>query len=669
VVAKEGKMRTKFLVCVISFFLLLILNTQVSAAWENDSTGEQVVAGYDILRAKAEAYPIVFDQIPENITFSLEMNSGSNLPGMVIFEIDVDNDTDTGGSSGLANALNACGSGSKIKSATPGFDLYIMLILRDQGDDAATAWCNGCMGPPTDQCVTRGGECSGCSGGGTYYQQGDSCIEGPDCYVLGDSSACNEGTCYALEQLCADAEEACDTGRLRGEWATGHYSSGGDDMDVYWGRIDMPLPKETDTDDNDSYTLPWSRIVQATYDALVAEGVDPSEIFDIEAAKDISNYGFQISTWYDPDYATTQNDFIDEIGICWEVSDVVPDTGMAAAQEGTTSSTTTTVPDLAAWEHDSTGEHVVAEYDILRAKAEAYPIVVDQIPENITFSLDMNSGSNLPGIVVFEVDVDNDTDTGSSSGLANALNACGSGSKIKSATPGFDLYIMLMLRDQGDDADTARCSGCTGPQSQTCYERGAGCTNCGGDTCYQQGTSCTPGGPGCYLLGDYCTCDQLDCYTLDQICEAEEDCDTGKLRGEWATGQSPGGDDMDIYWGRIDMPLPKETDTDNSDSYTLPWARIVQATYDAMVAEGVDPSEIFDIEAAKNPSNYGFQVSTWADPNFETTEDDFLDKIVPCWEVSDVVPDTGMATIKSALSLQFDVDQDEKPDGPVELIL
>jgi len=644
-------MRTKISVCVMILYLLLIINAQVSADWADDSPGDQEVPGYDILRAKAEAYPVIPDQIPENITFSLEMNSGSYLPGIVLFEVDVDNNTATGGLIGLTSLFNSCEGGTKIKPNTPGFDILILLMLRDQGDDAPTAWCDNCY-TPEGQCLLRDQVCD-CDQA-NCYTLGDYCNPGDlNCYLLGEVCSkfgmpCEEGGdyCSVMAEDCT-AYVPCDMGRRIGEWYVSPGAAGEGGLLVDRGRIDMPLPKGTDTDDNDSYTFPWSRIVQAAYDQL--EG-NPKQ-FNLEAAKDVNNYKFHLSTWVDLDYATTENDHINISGIpCNEVSDVVPNTGKSTAQEGTTSSsTTTTIPVSAYWVDDLTGDQEVLGYDILKARAEAYPVIPDQIAENVTLSLEMNS--KLPGIVIFEVDVDNNTATGGLIGLTSLFKSCEGGTKIKANTPGFDIAILLMLRDQGDTAETAWCDYCYGMDGQ-CNERDTACTGCVEPNCYQLGGGCTPGTPDCYIIGDDCTyCNEGGCFIMEEPCEATVPSGIGRIIGEWKAEPFtvlPLAD-----WGRIDMPLPKGTDSDDKDSYTFPWARIVQAAHDQLSG---DPKQ-FNLEAAKYINNYGFQVSAWYDPDYATTEDDFIDlNGSVCSEVSDVVPNTGKG------GFDFDSDVDGIPD-------
>jgi hypothetical protein len=144
---------------------------------------------------------------------------------------------------------------------------------------------------------------------------------------------------------CDECAVPCGDGRRRGEWYIINESAGAAVVPAR-GRIDMPLPRETDTDDEDCYTLPFKRIVEAAK----AAGGD----FDIAAAENVANVKWQISVWYDPDFGTTENDFFGEcdgVGCspqgltCAEVSDVIPDTGVTDASGGDANTYCETNPD------------------------------------------------------------------------------------------------------------------------------------------------------------------------------------------------------------------------------------------------------------------------------------------------------------------------------------
>jgi hypothetical protein len=147
---------------------------------------------------------------------------------------------------------------------------------------------------------------------------------------------------------CDDCAVSCGDGRNIGEWyitvlSLGGVSGGGD---PYRGRIDMPLPRGTDSDSADCYTLPFKSIVEAA----AAAGGD----FNIAAAENVANVKWQVSAWTDPAFVTTENDFFGDCepggtcGIgnpCAEVSDVVPDAGLADASGGDANTYCETNPD------------------------------------------------------------------------------------------------------------------------------------------------------------------------------------------------------------------------------------------------------------------------------------------------------------------------------------
>ena len=342
-------MRTKCLVCVMS--LLFLLGVSVSVFAENDPTGDQRVAGYDIASANVELYTYpAAAGIPERAKVSLNMAAGSLLPGMVVVEFDVDNDPNTGGSVSMLGIFLTCepGTPGRIK-IQPGVDIAVFLMLREQGGDSSTAFCNDCKGPGA-QCAERGTPCSGCDQA-DCYTTGATCSPGdPDCYVIGNpegercstgggAADCTSGeeNCFVLNVPCDDCAVPCGEGRRVGEWYITAVAVGGTGSgpEPDRGRIEMPLPRETDSSSADCYTFPFRRIVEA---ALAAGGD-----FDIAAAEDVANIKWQVSAWYDPDFATTQNDFFGDcvpggtcnpLTPCAEISDVVPDAGLADSLPG-----------------------------------------------------------------------------------------------------------------------------------------------------------------------------------------------------------------------------------------------------------------------------------------------------------------------------------------------
>jgi len=337
---------------MMSVVFLLALSVSVYA--ETDATGDELVSGYDITSANVElsTYPPAAG-IPERAKVSLDMGA-SSLPGMVVVEFDVDNNADTGGTlamTGIMATCESCTSGctaNRIK-IIPGVDIAVTLMLRGQGDDTATAFCSDCKGPGA-QCAERANPCVGCDEPpGTCFTSGASCNAGDqDCYVIGNPQGerCSVGAadctlgeenCYDMTVPCDECAVSCGEGRRRGEWYITAVSVGGTGAEAEpdRGRIEMPLPRETDSDSADCYTLPFKRIVEAAK----AAGGD----FDIGAADDVNNIKWQVSAWYDPDFATTENDFFGVCGLgstcppgntCAEISDVVPNAGLADAVAG-----------------------------------------------------------------------------------------------------------------------------------------------------------------------------------------------------------------------------------------------------------------------------------------------------------------------------------------------
>ena len=218
---------------------------------------------------------------------------------------------------------------------------------------------------------------------------------------------------------------------------------------------------------------------------------------------------------------------------------------------------------------------------------------------------------------------------------------------------------MLMLRDQADGASTAWCSGCFGPPVQ-CTTRAAACTGCVEADCYQISSACNAGDPDCYVRGDTCTgCVEDDCVVLNEPCELTTPCDAGRIKGEWycsitalGTGSAP------FVRGRIDSPLPLGTDEGSSDCYQIPWRDIIER---AIAADA--PANSFDYAKAADVANLKWQASAWI--SLTNPTDDFFNTAgFPCAEVSDVVPNTGMADARHGnLDCVMNPNGDQGVDG------
>ena len=174
--------------------------------------------------------------------------------------------------------------------------------------------------------------CDSACGTPDCYKGINSCISGPDCYFA--SARCNHvgqpecDSCFELMAPCSTGDP-CGIGRIRGEW---YATSGGvwlpGEAPSDRGRIVMPLPRTTDEVGRDVYTFPYQMIVMSVWN----DGGNP---FDLEKAKDPATYlKWQVSVWVDPNYATTENDYIyvDTLPYCLQVVDVIPNEGKLAAE-------------------------------------------------------------------------------------------------------------------------------------------------------------------------------------------------------------------------------------------------------------------------------------------------------------------------------------------------
>ena len=152
--------------------------------WTLDPTGDTVnngtVGDYDISRAKAVLYPDVVG-LEEYLNICIDINS--SLPGMLVIEFDLDNDTLTGGT-WLLGLFNSCESSppSKIK-ITPGIDMALYLMLRNQSSNSTLAWCKDCAEEVTELCYLKDTPCDGSCGSPNCYEPITLCTPGdPNCY-------------------------------------------------------------------------------------------------------------------------------------------------------------------------------------------------------------------------------------------------------------------------------------------------------------------------------------------------------------------------------------------------------------------------------------------------------------------------------------------------------
>ena len=125
----------KYFISMMSVLLIVVFYGLALADPIADPTGDHI-ATVDLLVAQAEVY----DRADTNL-LKLSIETDPHLPGIVIFESDVDNSTGTGGSlsmTGIPVAPCPC-------KTSAGFDISILTVIRQQGDASQTAFCEGCV--------------------------------------------------------------------------------------------------------------------------------------------------------------------------------------------------------------------------------------------------------------------------------------------------------------------------------------------------------------------------------------------------------------------------------------------------------------------------------------------------------------------------------------------
>ena len=689
-------MKIEYLFSIMSILLFTGLSGLASAALVSDTTGDALLAPYDINRAKVIVYPHtecsedgspcihggqcegtcdVIDDIPEFMKVSLEMTD--KLPGTVIVELDVDGNTATGGG-GMHSLFPACQGGGSIKPAVPGLDISILIVLDDQDNDSMTAWCRDCTG--TDgQCFYKNTYCSGCGTPDCYNAETLCGYLDTNCYLAGDQCSYDPGceSCFEMTQECSEGNP-CAYGKVRGEW----FASALDPLQMSEpffsrGKIEMPLPPHGGPNGFESemcITLPWRRIVnEMKYLA--------GSTFDANAAKDPTNLSWQLHVWEDG--VVGGNDYINPTVPCLEVVDVIPDDGSISAKwgshacigdlngDGQVSSMDIVLfkanwgrswlslpcPGSGSGFNDSLEDALIAGYDIATAKVAVYPHkecseygspcihdghcyyggtcdVIDDIPEFMKVSLEMND--KLPGVVIMDFDVDGNTTTGG--GGIHFLPTCVGFGSIKPAVPGLDISILVVLDDQDNDSMTAWCRDCTGTDG-LCFYKNTYCSGCGTPDCYKAETPCGYLDTNCYLAGNQCSYDPgcESCFEMTYECPVPGNRDYGKVRGEWFAIrlEPPQMSEPFFSRGRIEMPLPPQggpNGIDSEMSITLPWRMIVEQMYTA--------GSTFDANAAKDPANLTWQLHVWEDG--VAGGNDYINEYPFCLEVVDVIPDSGL---------------------------
>ena len=223
--------------------------------------------------------------------------------------------------------------------------------------------------------------------------------------------------------------------------------------------------------------------------------------------------------------------------------------------------------------------------DLIEVKAEIY----DRGDINL-LKVFIESIPHLPGVVVFECDVDNSIGTGSGIGVPGIpIPPC----PCKSAV-GLDIVVSIFTRRQGDSSGSAIAVGCADNQG-TCGRR--------------------------------------------------------RESGEWYASISGGGQPIraiGILRGYLD-PTPHAPESgETKDCYTLPWSHIISYAnqYQVETSPGSPSNFNFSKARANGYADGKWQVSTWYDEDAPSTdEDDLASGVFPgqTFDINDIAPDWGKA--------------------------
>jgi hypothetical protein len=223
---------------------------------------------------------------------------------------------------------------------------------------------------------------------------------------------------------------------------------------------------------------------------------------------------------------------------------------------------------------DLAGDNV-GPVDLLEAGAEIYERGDGQKLLKVT----VDTHPHLPGIVIFECDVDN---TGGTWGIPYIpVPPCPCKPEA-----GIDISIITIIRQQGDNSETAFCKGCEDIQQASCSK--------------------------------------------------------GRLSGEWyaIVGVSPLNanprgieDSLGIMRGLLDPPPKLPASGETQDCYSFPWGQILEYSH------AVNPDQ-FDWDKSQNIAYNKWQVSVWHDALF-ADGDDFIDApLVGPLNISDWAPNS-----------------------------
>jgi len=247
-----------------------------------------------------------------------------------------------------------------------------------------------------------------------------------------------------------------------------------------------------------------------------------------------------------------------------------------------------------------------------------------ETPDDIKLCVKMASGSHLPGAIIWDFDVDNDTATGGGSIITGIPTATCGGTTCKDCSSendgGFDFFVVMILRTQGDSSNFALCSNCQGVVG-TCAERGVP-SACDQGICYQLGNPCNIGDPGCYEIetdGDCTNCTpDLPAYPLANVCGfTGKECDKPLIKGEWYVGYGQAGENM---VGNFHIRNTYNLNNGDEICTTLPWGLMVARMYTKILNDGTQtPFDPF--YPTNNPPN--FQASVFYDATFADEDDLF----------------------------------------------
>jgi hypothetical protein len=322
-------MKIRALISAMGF--LLILGMSGTALAVQDTEGESIIGDVDIRSASVVTYDKWYgpEEIPQSAKIGIMMVAGSHLPAAIVWDFDVDNDTATGGSSLLTRLPNGTCGGQVCKPpAGDGFDFFIVLTLRTQGDNSTLAACNGCSGSPF-QCAKRG--TSYPCDEGTCYGLGAPCFMGdPDCYEITEPcSNCTggDGPYYPLTDVCGTHTQSCASGMVKGEYYVGF----GQGRESYFrGNFNVQTDYTVLNEPDICLTIPWGLIVERLWTKISEKGTQP--VFDMTYAVN-GPPKYQVSAYFDEDFVDGDDLFTFDAGLKLDISDWLPDTDRVADGE------------------------------------------------------------------------------------------------------------------------------------------------------------------------------------------------------------------------------------------------------------------------------------------------------------------------------------------------